>query len=395
MDRKNAKKHICLIYEFLSEQGGLEREIIAHANMLKEEGYNVSILTCHFDKKILKLLPFDGLKIEEISRIKTPFEWLNLAFCFIGIHKLKNYSPNAFISYSFPCNFLIRKKRAIKINYVNHLPHFLYLKGFELIEWANATQGMKRGLSVFLSWILGPWLRRIDKKIIKNNKLVFMNSKFTKKNLDKLYNIDSIVSYPPLDKRFSKLPEKRINEKFIFSSSRIIPDKKYEWLIESCSLMKNKLPLYLAGSVEEKYRQRLIAFARQKNVNLRFLGRLNTEEIKNYYGSAQVFAFPAPGEDFGLVPAESLACGTPVVAWGDGAGPTEQITDKVNGYLAKPYNLKDFASKIDLIMETKIKSKNREKMINSSEKFSYNSIKKDFIKEVNKILEKNSQFNKG
>ena len=63
-----------------------------------------------------------------------------------------------------------------------------------------------------------------------------------------------------------------------------------------------------------------------------------------YYTNATLFAFPAPGEDFGLVPAESLACGTPVVVWGDGAGPTEQITDGLNGFHAKPYDLKDFVN---------------------------------------------------
>jgi len=99
-----------------------------------------------------------------------------------------------------------------------------------------------------------------------------------------------------------------------------------------------------------------------------------------------IFAFPTPNEDFGLVPAEAMACGTPVVIWGDGAGPTEQVIDGVSGYYAKPYNLKDFANKIDLAIESKIKKKNRRKIILASKKFSYNAIKKDFIKEIKKIV---------
>ncbi|MBS3071619.1 glycosyltransferase family 4 protein [Candidatus Pacearchaeota archaeon] len=379
------QKSIYLIYEFLSEQGGLEREIINHANFLKKEGYKVKILTCHFDKKILKLLPFDGLKIESISKINTRMETLNLVLCFLGLNKLEKYNPNAFLSYSAPCNFLIRNKKTKRVNYINHFPHFLYLRGKEKIEWAKGTQGVKRWISVFLSFILGKLLRKVDLKLVKKNNLNFVNSKFTKKTLDKIYKLNSIVSYPPLDPRF-RLSKKKINEKFIFSSSRIIPDKKYEWLIKSISYMKNKLPLYLAGSVNDNYKRKLINTAKDNKVKIKFLGKLTTEEIIKYYTSALAFAFATPKEDFGLVPVESLSCGTPVVIWGDGAGPTEQIIDGINGYYAKPYDLKDFANKLDLLIDNNLKSKNKKKIVDSSKKFSANYVKKDFVKKINEIL---------
>ena len=388
MDReKHRKKSIYLIYEFLSEQGGLERELIIHANFLKEEGYDVKILTCHLDKKILTLLPFQGIKVETISLIKTPFEWINMALCFLGLNKLGRYNPDTFISYSFPCSYLIKNKKTKKINYVNHYPHFLYLTGKEKIEWAVGTQGVKRRVAVIVSWLLGSYLRKTDRKLIRKNNLVFMNSQFTKKRLEKLYGLkNTIVSYPPLDRRFDTPGKENIKERFVFSSSRIIPDKKYELLIEAMSFTKKKIPLWLAGSVENSYKKSLEELARKKKVSLRFLGKLTTEQIKDYYSSAEVFAFPTPGEDFGLVPAESLACGTPVIVWGDGAGPTEQVIDGINGYHAKPYDLKDFARKIDLAIEKSLKRKNRKKILESAKKFSYQEVKKGFMKEVNKVL---------
>ncbi len=379
------KKTIFLIYEFLSEQGGLEREIISHARFLEESGYNVKILTCHLDKNLLKLLPFDGLDVEEISLFKTKYESLNLVLCMIGLNKLKYYNPDIFLSYSFPSNYLIRNKKSKKINYVNHLPHFIYLNDKELDEWSKSTQGIKRNIASFIGKYFGKRLRRLDNKLMKSQNLIFMNSNYTKNKLDKLYDVESEVSYPPLDKKFSYTHKGNIKEKYIFSSSRIIPDKKYEWLIESMSLMKNKLPLYLAGSVEENYKNKLLNLSKSLKVELKFLGRLNTDEIINYYSSAQVFAFPAPLEDFGLVPAESLSCGTPVVAWNDGAGPSEQIINGKNGYLAKPYDRKDFAQKIDLILDTKLKTKNNKFIIGSSRKFSYEQIKIGFMKEVYRL----------
>lgn len=379
-------KYVCLIYEFLSEQGGLEREIINHANFLIDSGYKVKVLTCHLDKKILEQLPFEGIEIEEISKLNTKIESLKLISCFLGLNKIKQYNPDFFISYSAPMNFLIRKTNAKKINYINHFPHYLYLTNKEKLEWASGTQGIKRYISLIPTIFLNSWMKKTDKRLVKKNDLTFMNSEYTKKRLEKIYKINSIVNYPPLDKRFNNPSEKNLNDKFIFSSSRIIPDKKYHLLIQSCSLMKNKLPLYLAGSVEESYKNKLITLAKELNVELKFLGRLNTEEIKDYYTNAQVFAFATPGEDFGLVPAESMACGTPCVIWGDGAGPTEQVIDGLTGYHAKPYEVKDFAEKLDKVIDTKMKLKNKSKIINSSKRFSYSEIKKDFMKHINKII---------
>ncbi|PIN94017.1 hypothetical protein COU54_00600 [Candidatus Pacearchaeota archaeon CG10_big_fil_rev_8_21_14_0_10_31_24] len=382
MDRK---KTICLVYEFLTEQGGLEREIINHANYLKEAGYDVTILTCHLDEKLLKLLPFDGLKIKVLAKIKTDYETVSLAQCFMGLSNIDKYNPDLFLTYSFPANVLIKNKKCKKINYVNHFPHFLYLDKEEREEWASSTQGIKRKASVFIAKYFEKGLKKLDKKLLKKNRLIFMNSKFTQARLEKIYRIKSIVSYPPLDPKFKVVPG-TIKEKFVFSSSRIIPDKKYDLLIEAMSYMNNKLPLYVAGTVQEDYRKKLESFASKCKVKLNFLGRLNTEQIRNYYASASVFAFPTPGEDFGLVPAESMMCGTPVVAWGDGAGPTEQIIDGVSGYLAKPLDVKDFAKKMDLILDSNMKKKNSKKIVAAGERFSYNSIKKQFLNEVEKVF---------
>lgn len=379
-------KKIYLFYEFLSEQGGLERELINHANMLIEEGYEVKILTCHLNKKILTQLPFEGIPIIPIPKIHTRFESLNLALCALGFHNLKKYNPDAFIVYSFPTNFLVRNKKSKKINYLNHFLHAYHMSWKEKIEWASGTQGIKRWISVIASIFLSDWLKRLDKYLVKRNDLIFTNSEYTKKKLDKLYSINTIVSYPPLDPKFNTISKKDIKDSFIFSSSRIIPDKKYEFLIDSASYMKNKLPIYLAGSVEESYKQTLLNRAKKNKVNLKFLGRLDTETIKAYYKSATLFAFPTPEEDFGLVPAESMSSGTPVVVWGDGAGPTEQVIDGITGYHAKPYDLKDYAKKMDMVIDTKLKSKNKNKIINNAKRFSYSQIKKDFVKKINESI---------
>ncbi len=378
---------VCLIYDFLTESGGLEREMANHAKMLKEEGFDVEVLTYHYDKEVLKRTGFDKIKVKNISFIKTNYEFLNIFISilssFLGIYKLKE-NADLFITYSFPANYLIRNKKVKKINFMNHYPHFLYLKGKEKITWATSTKGIKRLFVVILSWFLGGYFKIIDRKLVRKSNLCFANSKFTKKRLDKIYGINCIVSYPPISSAFKPYKSK-IKDKYIFVAGRVIPDKKYNWLIESCSYMKNKIPLYVSGDGSENYIKELRDMAKKCNVDIKFVEK-DFNSLIIYYTNASVFAFSTPKEDFGLVPAESLACGTPVVVWGDGAGPTEQIIDGVNGFWAKPYNKRDFAKKMDEVIDTKMKQKNREEIINSMRKFSYNEVKKGFVKEIKKII---------
>lgn len=376
---------ICLIYDFLTEYGGLERLMANHAKMLREDGFDVEILTCHYDQDMLDKMEFGDFKVTNISLLKTPIESLSLSLCFLGLNKIKNINADIFISYSFPSNFLIRKKKAKKVNYLNHFPHFLYFKKNDKLEWASSTHGIKRWISLILSVFFLNRLRKLDKDLIKLNDLNFVNSKFTKRGLDRLYNINAVLSYPVLDQIF-KPSKKRFKEKFIFSSSRIIPGKKYEWLIEACSFMKNKIPLYISGQYIESYKKKLEDLAKRKNVKLKFLGRLDSNELIKYYSSAVAVAFPTPNFEFGLVPAEGLACSTPIVVWGDGGGQNEQVIHEINGFEAKPHDRKDFGEKLDLLADGKFKVKNKEKILKSSEKFSYMGIKKEVIKEIRALL---------
>jgi glycosyltransferase involved in cell wall biosynthesis len=65
------------------------------------------------------------------------------------------------------------------------------------------------------------------------------------------------------------------------------------------------------------------------------LGRINNDRLLSLvYSLADVFVMPSLQESFGQTVTESLACGTPVVAF-DGGGPTDMVRPGVTGWLAK------------------------------------------------------------
>ena len=85
---------------------------------------------------------------------------------------------------------------------------------------------------------------------------------------------------------------------------------------------QNGKKLKIIGSGQQENYLRDIA----KN-NIEFLGNLERSEVIKYLSQAQALIFPGV-EDFGIVPLESMAAGTPVIAFKAG-GVLETLTNKV------------------------------------------------------------------
>lgn len=76
-------------------------------------------------------------------------------------------------------------------------------------------------------------------------------------------------------------------------------------------------------------------------------------DLKYFYSAADITVMPSLYEVFSLVTAESLTCGTPVVAFNN-SGQKELIDHKENGYLAEPFDPKDLAKGIEYCLNDKI-----------------------------------------
>ena len=101
------------------------------------------------------------------------------------------------------------------------------------------------------------------------------------------------------------------------------------------------------------------------------------------YNRANCFLMSAPLEDFGLTPVEAIACGCPVIAWGDGAGPNETVLKTSAGLIAKPYSLEDYANKIN---EALLNSWDKRKIADSINHYRQKTVSREFIKLIKKII---------
>lgn len=82
-----------------------------------------------------------------------------------------------------------------------------------------------------------------------------------------------------------------------------------------------------------------------------YLGRLHDDiSLRLLYSAADVMIVPSLQESFGQTASESLACGTPVVAF-NATGLKDIIDHQHNGYLAKPYEVEDLAQGITWVLQ--------------------------------------------
>lgn len=136
------------------------------------------------------------------------------------------------------------------------------------------------------------------------------NSQFIARRILKVYRRPSTVIYPAVDlQKF--LPSFEKKEDYYLTVGRLVPYKKVNAIVESFRLMPEK-KLIVIGQGPEFAKIRQVA-----GNNVQLLGFQSDKIMINYMQKAKAFIFAAE-EDFGLVPLEAQACGTPVIAYGKG-----------------------------------------------------------------------------
>ena len=136
---------------------------------------------------------------------------------------------------------------------------------------------------------------------------------------------------------------------------RVQPLKGPELLLESVARMglnEGLKVLIVGGDVtgdEEVTKVRRLAEDLGIGHMVSFEGTVPHKRLVHYYNAADLCVVPSFYESFGLVAAEAMACGTPVVATAVGGLP-ETVKDGLNGSLIRDRNPEALAQKINLLL---------------------------------------------
>lgn len=183
--------------------------------------------------------------------------------------------------------------------------------------------GMGKGLKGLLVKYLLHRLRIWDVRTAPGVDHFIANSAYIARRIRKVYRRDADVIHPNVAvDDFSVVSEK---DDFYLAASRLVPYKRIALIVEAFTKMPDK-KLVVIGSGEQKEQIKKIL-----TPNITFLGHQPFDVLKQHLEKAKAFIFAAE-EDFGIIPIEAQACGTPVIAYGRG-GALETVQDGRTGML--------------------------------------------------------------
>lgn len=232
------------------------------------------------------------------------------------------------------------------------IPKYVYVHSPARYIWTPEFD--ERGASAAIRAV-APIFQAIDRKRAAEPTAIAANSEFVRQRVADTWHRDSVVIHPPVnvdgimnvavwkqqltddEKRYlDKLPET-----FVLGASRFIPYKRLDLVIEAAE--QAGVPAIIAGRGPDE--EQLRARAAAASVPVEIVYSPSDALLWSLYERAAAFVFPAI-EDFGIVPVEAQALGTPVVV-GPRGGQLETLVDGTSGIIADSFDAKDLAKGIE------------------------------------------------
>jgi len=326
MSQKPTKKShlkIALAHDYLREYGGAERVLEA----LHELYPDAPVFTAFVDKNGLDKhwYRFADWDIRQSWLTKIPFYKklysplrIVASKCFESFD-LSEYdvvisSSNAYFAKA------VKVPNGTHICYCHTPPRSLY--GYNAVsDWKNNPFTRLAGT------VLNHFVRIIDFYVSQRVDIFVANSQETKRRIEKFYRKNSQVIYPPvnmvdqLQKEKNTHKDDQLTQEYFLYVNRLALAKHPEIAVQTCIKLGLPLKVVGAGPMLDKLKEMAIG-----HQHIEFLGAVSDAELQDLYKRANALLYPVEDEDFGIVPIEAMAHGTPVVAHASG-GPLETVID--------------------------------------------------------------------
>lgn len=346
MDKKPLK--IVYLTPALYMAGGVERVLSLKASYMAEhEGYDVTIILTEGKGKPLFYPLSDKIKVinldinfEELwtcSFVKKVFVYLRKQRRYKQLvrQELMRLRPDITIS-------LLRRE----INFINEIKDGSRKIGELHINRANYrnydAEGARFVKRLFASW----WSHRLLSHLRRLDTLVVL----TDKDREAWTELERVVVIPdPLS--FVPQSQSPLSDKRVVAVARYSHEKGIDLLLKAWAKVQQhqkdwRLDVFGDGN-RTPYEQLIDQLHIDRN---RCLLHGRTDNVEKEYCESSLFVLSSRFEGFGMVIAEAMACGLPVVAFDCPWGPRSIIKDGEDGLLAENGNVDALASKLCLLM---------------------------------------------
>lgn len=292
-----------------------------------------------YERKLIEYLRGKGVEVDVVSIREKPYPYLfhlfsNLSLILRFFRRSKRYAFVLEDEMAHPAlflfNFWLRYVKRTKIVVIVHL------------LWWKAAKGWK-----------AHFIRCIEKVMFKSAHLIIANSKHTKEEIKGMGIPGDFIEvvYPGFDALSVKRGMVRRRHECINLLSVAIcdPRKGLDTLLEATRRLNNpKIKLDVVGDDSSEYckrlKKRVAAWGLEEKVI--FHGVVGLEELSRFYSEADIFVLPSLYEPFGIVFAEAMSFGLPIIATNAGGIP-ELVEDGGNGFLVPPGDVDSLAEAID------------------------------------------------
>ncbi|SBT18963.1 GDP-mannose-dependent alpha-(1-6)-phosphatidylinositol monomannoside mannosyltransferase [Marinomonas gallaica] len=192
-------------------------------------------------------------------------------------------------------------------------------------------------------------------------------SNYIARRIDKCYRRKADVVYPPVDtERLTPyyIPTEQ-KKSYYIAASRLVPYKRIQLIAEAFAQMPDKSLIIIGDGPERPALERYLATLPSTQTNVSYLGYQEDDDLYRYLSEARAMIFAAE-EDFGILPVEAQAVGTPVIAFGRG-GATETVVSNKTGLF---FNEASRAGIIDAVAMFEAKTWDSQQCVHNAEKFS-------------------------
>jgi glycosyltransferase involved in cell wall biosynthesis len=187
---------------------------------------------------------------------------------------------------------------------------------------------MRIGMNVFQSW-----LKRVDLEAVARVDRIVATCENVRARVRAIYGRDAAVLYPPVRTDVFFPTDAQREPGLCLTVARLVePYKAIRLLLGLFSGLPYRLVVVGDG-------RDALALRRFAPPNVTFVGELADDQLREWYNRAPLVIFPGE-DDFGLVPLEAMACGTPVVAL-DAGGARETVAQGVTGLRCSPEQMGD------------------------------------------------------
>lgn len=191
---------------------------------------------------------------------------------------------------------------------------------WDLREDYLGPRGLSGGWRGVVAHRLLDRLREWDRASSTRVNLFIANSSFVRDRIARAYGRDATVIHPPVDTAFFVPPSTpHAGPPYYVTASRHVPYKRIDLIAAAFKALPD-LRLIVAGAGPETPRIRAAA-----GPNMELVGEVPRPQLRSLLQGARAFIFAAE-EDFGILPVEAQACGTPVIALRRG-GALETVRD--------------------------------------------------------------------